>query len=76
MAEELQDTITQCGLVNIDLGDTYIADRLNKEGQHITSALDHIYMTMSLEKLTTTKKTEESCTDHVAIVAEIKAFLN
>ena len=44
IAEELQDTKTQCGLVNIELVETYMADRLNKEEQHITSALDHIYI--------------------------------
>ena len=40
--------ITQCGLLNIELGDTFMADRLNKEGQPITSTLDHIYMIKSL----------------------------
>ena len=51
VAEELRDTLTQCGLSQIKLGITYTADRLSDDNQEITSALDHIYVTNSDEKI-------------------------
>ena len=38
VADELKNTLVQCGLHLIPLGVTYIADRLNPENQEITSA--------------------------------------
>ena len=44
VADELRDTLTQCGLTLIPLGTTYTAARLSVEDQEITSSLDHIYL--------------------------------
>ena len=73
IAEEMLDTLDQCGLENIELGDTYLADRLNKEGLPISSALDHVYMSSGLIQNSTVKKIEVSSTDHVPIIARIQA---
>ena len=39
-----------------NLGKTYLADRLNEEGETIKSALDHIYHSMELSKTLKTLK--------------------
>ena len=51
--DELKSTLTQCGLEKKDLGIMYLADRLNKEGDTISSALDHIYTSTDLKCKTT-----------------------
>ena len=38
----------QCGLINKDMGMTYLADRLSETGETIESALDHIYTIFNL----------------------------
>jgi hypothetical protein len=43
VAAELRGFLSQNGLKNWDLGKTYIADRLRKDGSLIESAIDHIY---------------------------------
>ena len=52
-----------------DLGVTYLADRLNKDGGTVSSALDHIYTSTDPDCKTT--KLEEGSLDHLVIVAEI-----
>ena len=70
VANELKETLTQCGLVIAELGITYVADRLSKDGETISSALDHIYSSKNLK--IKTSKLENSSTDHLPIIAEIK----
>ena len=72
MATELRGTLSQCGLVNMKMGYTYLADRLSAEGKTIESALDHIYVSQDLEKKIKTRKLEESSTDHLPIIAELE----
>ena len=69
IAEELRETITQCGLIQIDMGPTYFADRLNEDGSEVKSCLDHIYMSESLLPRATTKKLDNTATDHLPIFA-------
>ena len=57
VAEEIKSTLAQCGMVNIELGHTYLADRMSKEGLPIQSSLDHIYMSDELRNCVTSKKT-------------------
>ena len=45
VADELRETLTQCGISHLQLGTTYIANRLSANGSEITSAIDHIYVT-------------------------------
>ena len=54
------------------MGYTYLADRLSAEGKAIESALDHIYVSQSLEKKIRTQKLEENSTDHLPIIAELE----
>ena len=55
--------LAQCGLKMVNLGYTYLADRLTPEGKTIETALDHIYMSNKTESKTETRKLEESSTD-------------
>ena len=41
LSDELIGTLSQCGLLIVNLGKTYLADRLNSDGLIIESALDH-----------------------------------
>ena len=44
ISEEIQTSMAQCGLVNKEIGNTYLADRLADDGSVIESAIDHIYI--------------------------------
>ena len=48
ISEEIQSSLAQCGLVNQEIGYTYLADRLSDDGSVIQSALDHIYISSDL----------------------------
>lgn len=71
VADELKNTLVQCGLHLIPLGVTYIADRLSPENQEITSALDHAYVTSGDEHRIHARKIENSATDHLPIIVSI-----
>ena len=43
LANEILGTLAQCGIKMIELGSTYLADRLSPEVNVIESTLDHIY---------------------------------
>ena len=66
----------------MNLGNTYLADRLTGEGMTIESALDHTYISTDLKMRAEVFKLETSSTDHVPIIAKIllkrkhKKFLN
>ena len=69
LADELLGTLSLCGLENVELGNTYLADRLTDEGMTIESALDHTYLSAELKKSTKVNKLDTSSTDHLPIVA-------
>jgi hypothetical protein len=71
VADELKNTLVQCGLHLIPLGVTYIADSLNPKKQEMTSALDHAYVTIGDEHRTHAKKIENSATDHLPIIVSV-----
>ena len=71
ISEELLDTLNQCRLKEIQLGNTYMADRLSKEGQTISSALDHVYLSTTLAQNTRVQKLSNSSTDHVPVKIEV-----
>ena len=73
IAEELRETLAQCGLIQVELGPTYFADRLNDDGTEIKSSLDHIYMSESLLSKSVTKKLNNSATDHLPILTSLVA---
>ena len=51
IAEEIKSTLAQCGMVSIDLGHTYLADRMSDLGLPIQSSLDHIYRNINPQSL-------------------------
>ena len=55
IADELRETLAQCGIINVPLGTTYTADRLNDDGSEIRSALDHVYTSQSFLQALVTK---------------------
>ena len=72
IAMEIKSSLAQCGLLNMDIGNTYLADRLSEDGTTIESALDHVYINPDIEKRVTVKKLKESSTDHLPIVVELE----
>ena len=48
LADELIGTLAQCGIQIVNVGNTYLADRLTNEGNIIESALDHSYLSCDL----------------------------
>jgi len=56
LATELKSGLAQCGLEKVELGKTYMTDRLWKDGTIIESALDHIYVSLDRNTKVTGKK--------------------
>ena len=71
IASALIDTLEQCGLKERKLGNTFTADGVNKNGNTVSSSLDHIYLSEDLERKTTTSKLLASSSDHLPILAKI-----
>ena len=71
IAEEVQGTLINCGLKTVDLGLTYLADRLNEMCNTIESALDHMYISEEFENSVKCSKLKDGGTDHVPIMAII-----
>ena len=72
VANELKGTLAVSRLKPIDLGMTYLADRLTPDGDIIESAMDHTYISEELAKEKKMKTSQESSSDHVPIMAEMK----
>ena len=71
LSDELIGTLAQCGIENVKLGNTYLADRLSNDRLIIESALDHTYISSELKSKSTIKNLVASSTDHVPITATI-----
>ena len=56
LAAEVKSSLAQCGLENLELGKTYMADRLRNDGTVIENALDHIYVSHDQNTKITAKK--------------------
>ena len=69
ISDELRETLTQCGLKQLEIGKTYLADRLSPDGAEIESCLDHVYASESILLKLRTFKLDNSATDHLPIVA-------
>jgi hypothetical protein len=59
VAVELRGILALNGLKNWDLGKSYMADRLRKDGSLIESAIDHIYPMKELKKCQCQKVTPQ-----------------
>ena len=71
VANELRETLVQCGLQVSKLGFTYTADHLSTNGEEIKSALDHIYYSGDLEQKLKMTTIPCSATDHSPIIAKL-----
>ena len=71
VAKEMQNALASNGMVNMDVGNTFLADRLRLDGTKIESALDHVYIQKEMEADIKVTKGESSATDHLPIMAEI-----
>ena len=69
IAGEIQETLIQCGLTQIPLGPTYLADRLDENGMEIQSPIYHAYVSKSILSRTNVQKLENSANDHLPIMA-------
>ena len=76
VAEEIINSLQACGMTNVDMGITYTADGVGKNGQAAERGLDHIYVSKSLIGKVSTKKLENAGTDHRPIIAEVKTGSN
>ena len=63
--------LAECGMENLQLGNTYLADRIREDGTLIESAIDHIYTNQPHNSDIKVKKIPISATDHLPIVAEV-----
>ena len=73
LSDELRSTLALCGLENVDLGNTYLADRLTEDGKTIESALDHTYITTELKTRSDIFKLDKGSTDHLPIMISVKS---
>ena len=67
IAEEIKGTLAQCGMNYLNLGHTYLADRLSDSDLPILSTLNHIYRSSDLDDSTEGFKLN----DHVPIIIKI-----
>ena len=71
LANFLIDTLDQCGLTQKNVGETYMANNTQANGQVATSAIDHIYCSAVFEDSVCSKKLKISSTDHVPVIARV-----
>ena len=76
ISDELLSTLALCGLEFVDVGTTYLADRLTEDGKIIESSLDHTYLSTDLKTCTKVFKLDNSSTDHLPILAYTVYMLN
>ena len=69
ISDELRETLSQCGIKPIEMGTTYLSDKLSNDGAEIESCLDHVYASENILHKLRTLKLDNSATDHLPIVA-------
>ena len=50
LALQLKNSLALCGLVNQDIGVTFVVDHMQKNGTIAGNALDHVYLSGSITK--------------------------
>ena len=71
ISNELLSTLAMCGMEIVDVGNTYLADRLTSNGELIESAIDHVYHSVEFSKTLICTNLKNSSTDHVPIMAQL-----
>ena len=49
-----KNCLDQCGLINSEIGATYMSDHVQRNGKIAESAIDHVYHSIKMEKNPTT----------------------
>ena len=62
------ETLESCDLVNKDIGVTFTADHVNKNGATSESAIDHVYVSKEINKNVEVKKLLNSASDHFPVI--------
>ena len=71
VAELLKNKIEECGMINLEIGETFTSDIVQKNGAIASSALDHIYISSRMETEIRFQKLDNSSTDHLPIKATL-----
>ena len=71
VSNELLSSLAMCGLEIMEVGNTYLADRLTADGSTIQSALDHTYVNTATKSRSSVSKLDFGSTDHLPILAKV-----
>ena len=74
VAKVFFNTIEQNGLSILNVGNTYMADHAQANGNVAESALDHAYVRIGLNKVTEITKIENSSSDHLPVIISISSI--
>ena len=74
VTELLMNKLEECGLISLDIGDTFTSDIIQKNGKRATSDIDHIYVSKKISERTEFKTLDNSSTDHLPIMATLTVF--
>ena len=68
----LRNTLKQCGMVEHNIGVTFVADHSQANLEVAQSALDHVYSSEKMCAHIQTKILKNSSSDHVPVIASFK----
>ena len=72
MARPLLECLSRHGLIIEDIGPTYQADHILKNGTIPESCLDHVYLSNEIRNSVSVKKLTNSSTDHLPVIIKVK----
>ena len=76
IARPLLECINQHGLIIADIGVTYQADHVLKDGTIPESCLDHVYSSSNIQKIVKVSKLLNSSTDHLPVLIKLDLDIN
>ena len=62
------ETLTSCNLINQDIGITFLADHSNKDGNISESAIDHVYVSESINSNVNSRRVLNTASDHFPVI--------
>ena len=68
----LREVLEQSGITVRNVGNTYMADHMQKNGYIAESAIDHVYSSHSITNSTTIKTLNKGSSDLVPVIVELK----
>lgn len=72
VATDMKNALEQNGMISLEIGNTFMADRRREDGSLIESALDHVNIQQIMAASTKVEKGRMGATDHVPIIATIE----